>query len=58
MIWHIMTILCGILTVLAALFPESYSHLLAGDFKAMVTFFASSVVLFAALALGSYRDWI
>ena len=58
MIWHILTILCGIMAIIAALFPEKYSHLFAGDFISMVVFLCGAAVLFASLALMSYRDWI
>jgi hypothetical protein len=56
MTWHILTIVCGVLTILAALFPESYSYLMAGNFLSLVVFLSGAVVVFASLALGSYRD--
>lgn len=57
MMWHILTVICGILCVLAAMFPDSYSHLFAGDWRSLIVFFAAAVVLFSSLALGTYRDW-
>jgi len=58
MIWHVLTIFCGIAAILAALFPEKYSYLFAGDFLSMVVFLCGAAVLFACLALMSYREWI
>ncbi len=56
MTWHILTIACGVLTILAALFPESYADLVGGNFLSLVVFLSGAVVVFASLALGSYRD--
>lgn len=56
MTWHILTILCGVLTILAALFPESYADLVGGNFLSLVVFLSGAVVVFASLALGSFRD--
>jgi hypothetical protein len=56
MTWHILTIVCGVLTILAALFPESYAQLMAGNFLSLLVFLSGAVVVFASLALGSYRD--
>lgn len=56
MIWHILTIVCGILTIMAALFPESYADLVGGNFLSLVVFLSGAVVVFASLALGSFRD--
>jgi|GEM_PF-1654613 len=56
MVWHILTIVCGVLSILAALFPESYSDLVGGNFLSLVVFLSGAVVVFASLALGSYRD--
>jgi len=57
MVWHTLTVICGILCVLAAMFPDSYSYLFAGDWRSLIVFFAAAVVLFSSLALGTYRDW-
>ena len=57
MMWHILTVICGILCVLAAMFPDSYSHLFAGDWRSLVVFFAGAVVLFSSLAMGTFREW-
>ena len=56
MAWHILTIVCGILTIVAALFPETYAHLVAGNFLSLVVFLSGAAVVFASLALGSFRD--
>ena len=56
MTWHILTIVCGVLSILAALFPESYATLVGGNFLSLVVFLSGAVVVFASLALGSYRD--
>jgi hypothetical protein len=56
MTWHILTIICGVLTILAALFPESYADLMGGNFMSLVIFLSGAVIVFASLALGSYRD--
>ncbi len=56
MAWHILTIACGILTILAALFPESYAYLVGGNFLSLVVFLSGAVIVFASLALGSFRD--